>query len=569
MSAVAYVLTRAAEEGFAEAIIPAASRFDPLLRGSIRKAAQKAFARASAMTKLTDEAHTLRLALLIATNRVPQAVDDVAAVGGAFEAAKIAFPKQRGRAFWPVSLGVAGGALAAAAVAAVILLFPSPRDRFLHSSLGQGMSDGLTDYVVGVSRRDVARQEKGRDLLLSKGVKRQIGGAAYDFLGKALDQTKAAAGSLSPDEADRETEALGSTLAALDVELATRKLPAFFDVYADSGVGVTGVWLLGYYVDDRASVVVGDTSMPVVWGRRTDNLNLEVGGKVYESKALHGFVVSIDDVQQWVVRVVVPALAKGAGFAFGEKSAQQEGSGGTLAAKAGDKIRSELLAPAGLGADDASEMSDLFVQRHSAFVRLSAIGDELYEPRGLRPSPKLKRALAIRKEEVDAKEISRIEDRLARFEPAFDRIVAAQAALDETRFATGLACQRAASPCVVHADDDLEHTLGQKEISGPSAAAVAGRLTMIARSDRSPELALAEAEMGTGGYLAVYLVERELGLSPSWFSRYGVKDEAEHGQLGAATFDKPPAELRKAAESAYAKVFGAPMPQVSRTSTAK
>lgn len=565
MSAVAYVLARAAEEGFAEAIIPAAARFDPLMRGSIRKGAQQAFARASATTKLTDEAHTLRLALLLVTGRAPEAVDDVAAVGAAFEAAKIMFPKQRGKALWPLSLSVAGGAVVAGAVAAVILLWPSPRDRFLHSSLGKGMSDGLTDYVVGVSRRDVARQDKGRDALMSKGVKRQIGDAAYDFLGKALDQTKAVATSLSPEEADRETEALGSTLAALDVELASKKLPAFFDVYVDSGFGATGVWLLGYYVDDRASVTVGDTSVPVVWGRRTDNLNLEVGAKLYESKAAHGFVVSIDDVEQWVVRVVVPALAKGAGFSFGDKSAQQEGSAGRLAAKAGEKIRAELLAPAGLGADDANEMSDLFVQRHSAFVRLSALGDELYEPRGLRLAPKLKRALAMRKEEVDAKEISRIEDRLARFEKPFDRIVAAQAALDETRFAADMACRRAAPPCVVHADDDVEHALGQKEISGPSAAAVAGRLTMIARTDRSPELAFAEAEMGTGGYLAVYLVERELGLSPSWLSRYGVADEAEHGQLGAAAFDKPAADLRKAAEAAYAKVFGAPMPAVSRT----
>ena len=567
MSAVAYVLARAAEEGFAEAIIPAVSRFDPLLRGSIRKQARKAFERASAMTKLTDEAHALRLAFLLVTGRAPQTVDDVAAVGGAFEAGKLAFPKQRGRALWPVSLAAAAVALLVAVVGGAILLIPSPRDRFLHSSLGEGMSEGLTDFVVGVSRRDVAREEKGRDKLLSKGMKRQIGDAAYGFLGIALDQTKGVATSFPAD--DKQTDALASTLAALDTELAAKKLPAFFDDYTEAGFGTTGVWLLGYYVEDRATLTVGGMTLPVLWGRRTDNLNLEVGGKVYESKALQGFIVSIDDVEQWTVRVVVPALAKGAGFAFGEKAAQTEGSAGRLATKAGDKMRAELLKPAALTDDDANEMSDLFAQRHSAFIRLSAIGDELYEPRGLRQSPKLKRALSIRKDEVDAKEISRIQDRLARFEKPFDSVVAAQASLDETRFAAQLACARATPPCTIKADDDLQHALGQTEISGPSAAAVAGRLTMIARSERSPQLAFAEAEMGTGGYLVVYLVERELGLSPSWLSRYGVKDEAEHGQLGVAAFDKPPAELRKAAEAAYTKVFGAPMPQVTRTSAPK
>jgi len=35
-------------------------------------------------------------------------------------------------------------------------------------------------------------------------------------------------------------------------------------------------------------------------------------------------------------------------------------------------------------------------------------------------------------------------------------------------------------------------------------------------------------------------------------------------QIGAGALDRSPADLRKAAEAAYAKAFGAPMPQVTR-----
>jgi len=89
---------------------------------------------------------------------------------------------------------------------------------------------------------------------------------------------------------------------------------------------------------------------------------------------------------------------------------------------------------------------------------------------------------------------------------------------------------------------------------------------MVGRADTT-YLALAEAEMGTGGYATTFLVERELGLTPDWLAPFGVRDDAEHGQLGAALFDKPAADIRKAAESAYAKVFGGPMPPVARSTT--
>jgi hypothetical protein len=177
----------------------------------------------------------------------------------------------------------------------------------------------------------------------------------------------------------------------------------------------------------------------------------------------------------------------------------------------------------------------------------------MYEPRGLLAKPRLKKALTARKDlEMDAREITRIEDKLSHFEKPFDAIVAVQGRLEELRVAVGATCKKTAC---TPTDEALEHVSG---------GALASRLVMVARGETT-YTALAEAEMGSGGYATYFVLERELGLAPEWLSPYGVKDEAEHAQLGVSMFDKSPEAIRKAAETAYAKVFGAPMPAVSRT----
>lgn len=559
MQPVAYVLARAAEDGFIEAIRPASQRFDPLLRGSICKKARDAFAQASTSTKIGDEKHKLRLAFLNVIGRAPSP-DDAPAVQAAFDEARAAYPKRNGVALWPVTIPLAAGAGVLAIAIAAVALWPTPRERFGRSALGEGMSKGLTDFVVGVSNHRFEREKKGREVLLSNGVKRQIGDSAFALLGSALDQARDVLAAETPTDARDRRDKLAGTLGALDVALGDEKLPAFFDAYVESDSFGTGVWLMGYYVDDRATVSFGGATFPVVWGRRTDDLNLEVGGKVYESQALGGFVVSIDDVEQWTIRTVIPALAKGAPFSPAGKEAE-----GRFATKAGEKVRGELCAAAELSPEDADEMASVFAQRHEAFQRLATLGDELYEPRGLRLSIKLQDALARRQDEVDAKEIRSLEDRLARLEKAFDRVIVAQALIDETRFAAQSTCAKAS--CKMILDDDLKAALAQDELGPAASSIVAGKLAAIARTDKATALALAEAEIGTGGYLTVWLVERELGLSPGWMARGGIGDTGEHNQLGAGALDRSAADLRKAAEGAYAKAFGAPMPALARNKT--
>ena len=267
--------------------------------------------------------------------------------------------------------------------------------------------------------------------------------------------------------------------------------------------------------------------------------------------------MSIDDIEQWSIRVVIPSLAKGAPFSPANKEPE-----GRFATKAGEKIRAELCALAAMSPEDADEMASAFSQRHAAFERLAVIGDELYEPRGLRLDRKLEDALARRPDEVDAKEIRGVEDRLARLEKAFDRAIVAQSTIDETRFLAELTCSKAS--CKMVLDDEQKTALARDDVSPETSSVVAGKLAALARTDKTTTLAFVESEVGIGGYLTVYLVERELGLSPGWMARGGIGDTGEHNQIGAGALDRSPADLRKAAEAAYAKAFGAPMPQVTR-----
>ena len=191
MSAVRYVLARAAENGFFEAVVPASAPFDPFLRASIRKGARRVFSAASTATKITDEAHCLRLAFLTLA-RVAVSPDDVEGVRAAFEASKTLEPK-RGRAFWPITYGALVVIVVASVIGGFILFFPSPRSRFAHSAFGEALGEGLTDWVVGVSHKDIDRQDKGHALIMTLGVKRQIGEGSYNLLGTALEQSKAAA----------------------------------------------------------------------------------------------------------------------------------------------------------------------------------------------------------------------------------------------------------------------------------------------------------------------------------------------------------------------------------------
>ncbi len=252
---VSYVLARAAEEGIAEAVAGAASPFDPLLRNGIRKKARKAIVDAGPLTRVTDEAHVIRVAFLRSIGRIQGvSLDDPSAVEAAFAAAKLAFPKRK-RAVWPASGSIAGVLLIAALIAVSVGWAPGKRARFARTAVGEAFGEGITDYVSGLSHRDGNRIEKGRKALLSRGVKSQAGEAAIGQIEDALQHTLKMSEALSNEEADRERERIEGALRALDAQLTTKKVPAFLDEHDDhdGSTGSRSVWLIGYYAEHPRS----------------------------------------------------------------------------------------------------------------------------------------------------------------------------------------------------------------------------------------------------------------------------------------------------------------------------
>lgn len=568
MSAVSYVLARAAEEGIAEAALGAASPFDPLLRNGIRKKARKAIADAGALTRITDEAHVIRVAFLHSVGRAGIPLDDPAAVEAGFAAAKVAFPKKK-RAVWPASGSIAGVLLIGASIAVIVGWAPSRRARFARSAVGEAFGEGITDYVIGVDRRDGDRIEKGRKALLSRGVKSQAGQVALDQIDDALQHTLKLTEALSRDEENRERERVGAALRGLDAQLTTKKIPAFLDEHdeADVFTGVRHVWLLGYYAEQRADVATGGESFYFVWGRRLDTLNIEVGGVVYTSNALEASVVALDEVEGFIGRRILPGLGKNGALAFGAEPADELTGLGRMERRMGTAVRAEILPAIGSSEDDGTELHDLLESRHNAFVRLHVLGDDMFEPHGITMSDKMRRALARRDTEVDAKELLRIDDRLKRgaLVKGFEALTAEQAKIDERRSVHDTHVFHRSGTIATGA---LQAAAGKEKLSVRASSLVGGWLGVVFDAEQTT-LALTELARHTdpdgAANLALFSLETELGSAPTWLVNGRFHDEEDALRALDDALERPPADVKRAAGAAYAKLLGEPVPTVVRT----
>lgn len=566
-SAVAYVLARAAEEGIEEAVLAAAAPFDPLLRGAVRRRAKRAIAAARSATRVSDERHVLRVAFLRAAGAANDAApDDEAAVAQAFDAVRRRFPKRR-RAFWPASAAV-GALVALAAVAvAVAAWLPSRRDRFARSPVGVALGEGLTEFVVGVARHDADRREKGRAMLLARGVRSQAGSRAYDALDDALRRTAELAAAATDDEARPRRERLHAALRDLERELGRANVPAFVDEHDDEDMGgARRTWLFGYYAERRADVTLGGDAFVSLWGRRLDALNLDAGGVAYESAALGATVVALDEIDRWVARRVVPGLAKSAALPLGAEPAEELSGRGRVERALGERLRAELLPSTDLAQDDATELRDLLAARHAAFGRLAALGHEYSEPPGLRLPDKMRRSLSQRGDEVDAREILHLDDRLARgaLLRGFEALGLAQAAV----FELGALCSaRASRRGVAAAMGSLEAAAGRDKLPFRESAAIAGWLCVLAGGEPAA-LALAtvarhSAPDGSAD-LALYAVEAELGSAPTWLRAGRLVDRDDATRALEDALKQPAAAVRRAAAAAHGKLLAEPPPSALR-----
>ena len=571
MSNTLYLLARAEEAGFAEAAIQASSIFDPLLRRGLRTRARAAIERARAATtldaKTVGEGHELRLAFLLEAGAA-KGVDanDAGAVSAAYDVLKARVPARK-RAFWPATTSVLGLACVAAAGVAAFMLWPNPEQRFLRSPLGVALGEPLTDYVSGAARRDGKRIEKGRASILSNGVRAQVGDDGYSELNEILDQTYALAGASGDEGRDRTTK-LNGLVVKFNGQLVDRKVPAFLDTYVtESGdTGGCNVWLLSYYTEQKAEDRVAGKPFLVYWGRRLDTLNLQENATVHSSAAIGATVVPLDELDGWVVGNLIPVLAKNKLFGFGAPAPSDDLSSlGRVQKRAGELIRDEVFQVSEMSADDGTTLADLFVQRHDAFQRLKQLGDEFYEPRGPVVSARLEKILQRRSDEVDAKEILKINERLSRSEyvRAFARIVNAQARLEERYFVFWQSYDP--PPSLVAAE--VEAFAAPADV-GAVRVRIASRLAMLAGADPLAFTALAEVAIEVAHddamALVFYEIEKELGMSPAWMHRSFGRDEEDFNAAYLELMKHPAVDVQRAAEGAYAKLFGAPLPKLER-----
>ena len=365
-----YTLSRCVEAGYAEAVNLAVTRFDPLQRRGLKRAVHEAMASVANATHLSPEGagetHHLRLALLASAGQL-QSVngDDAEGVAAAARTIVAAHPARRGRAFWPITYAIASLLLVSGLAALAVILWPTPEERFRTSAFGEALGEPLTQFVVKAGRGKGAANEP-RAELLSFGVRRQLGDEATHLLEEVLTLTVDA----SEAQTDADTKAaitqLDQSARKLNQQLEARRIPALVDPYAfESGnQGGAAVYLLGYFVEDRALVdYAKEAPRRVFWARRLDRLNLKAGLYVYPSKSADAVILSLDDLQQSILSSDVDTLGKGRPFKLGGAA-----SDSPAAMKLGQLVRDELLFASKLSDVEADDIASLMAKRRKTNI---------------------------------------------------------------------------------------------------------------------------------------------------------------------------------------------------------
>ncbi len=562
-----YVLARCAEAGFEEAAIEAISRYDPFQRPGIRRRVRAAIEAARGKVGSPGqgeelEAHLMRVALLEATGKLAGVpADDVPAVKAAVEPVLLANPAARGRAFWPATTLLLGALAAAALLVGGAALRPSEEERFMRSAFGTALGEPLTRFVVAAGRGQ-GKAKEHRDKLLAARVRKQIGEEGIKSFEEVLDQTIAVETALTPEETKRAMKLLDESASRLDAELAARKIPGFvdtfvFDQLAAGNAGGT-VYVLGYYVYDRAVVRYGEhAEHKVLWGRRLDRLNLKAYTMIYESAALGGLMLSIDELEEHLLKDYVGSLGKDPSVQLG-----LERGDGPGAKRLASLMKAELLRKADLSDVEGEKMAELIVKRKRAFERLQNIWNE---PKGLLLYPREEERLASLTDNVDAKEAAHVNAQLRSFRRQFSKLetsVAGTAEEMRLSYLDGSAKQ------VLFSDHDI-------------ARSVAADLGTLARGRGLPVTTLAEivrevhggsraARLGAMAALSALGTDLGLKSAASWLNITDEKiDERSFDEQAFVAFldellHRSPADIVAAAGKAYQRLLGSPPPAYER-----
>ncbi|HEY8073815.1 MAG TPA: hypothetical protein VIF62_06895 [Labilithrix sp.] len=592
------VLAEAAEIGLPEAATVPAAAFDPFFRPALKGRVRAALHAAKARARENAPAdHVLRLAFLGAHPKAPVEYDpnDVRAVeqifdalaapylppkaardarpGGAYRAGAdrdplaymLADPPKRKRRFWPVTTSaVLAGIVSALGLGAFLVapyVLPSPFERFRKTPVGEAMGDPLTDLVAEGSRRIDAEP---RAKILSPAVKKQIGPEAFASLERAIDIVPVAAAS-SADTTDDAMAPVFLEVVRTDHALAAKKVPLLLHAYGAGQPGRRGVWLTAWFVERRDGVVIGDTSLDVVWGRRLDSLNL-ADSTIYKANAEDFAILSIERVEEELVQTLLSPIAIGTPLGPDAVDDTDKSASAELARAATPIVAAEVMAASGLSKSDADALRRVIAQRNEAAVGLAKSGYAIEASSRIELAPPLVRGLGRARDRDPGRralvdEMLRTNERVAPYRKSVAPAVAEIAQIEEEELAARIALD-------AKLGDKPLPKLGRNGAWRRSRDVAGADLLLLAHARSAPRLALwrvghAVVTGATDEAVAVVLGEvlRELGLLPRGEQPADV-DDAFANALRAA-FDLPPERVRDAAAKVFQDLFAMPAPAVA------
>lgn len=571
-------LSAAIEGGRPELARRELRRFDPLIWLRGRRLLSSALDRAHLGTNVHDALHLARIAFLNVAKGSPESdFDDVAAIAAEQQAfaATVAVPR---RGPWlTVSLVVLLAASAAGALVAWRLTRPfDPRT----SPDGRALSEHLTRFVIANSRADLALRDQARASATGPAVRKALGAAPTDRLGELMDA--AAALDTTRESGDRLTLAAAS----LNRALFEQKRPYFVDTDVLPGPVKPQAALLGFYVERESLIQSGSETHRVVHLWRLDHLNLVQGYIGYTRPSMPAATVLLDQVEADLVRYVLPALADGQPMSLVDEAIELEAESrgqswvSSVNTRGGELVRGYFAATE-LGRDPAVRRVGELLARRRALVEswrkdLAGLGHVLRVPERLVPEADYAQDLSLRVPRAQLGEWDSLHAALLEPAPtvAFRRLRDFYVASVERHevqhridFARGLfpipeiLCKQ------LGVDDPLDSPEGS--LRARAREELSAYLASVIASTHSPVLELVllsrHVFVSRGGTywhaaLAVFRgIGLELGLDVDGIIGRGVIRAERFAKLWAAVLEKPPAELRSAAERFYRQAHGAPL----------
>ncbi|HEU0033236.1 MAG TPA: hypothetical protein VFQ53_21535 [Kofleriaceae bacterium] len=606
------------DAGHEDAARAALARTEWLLRGRARRRLERALIDASLATGESDtfhdpEAarHVQRVAALALGKRRLDDPSDRSAVQAAYDTLPVATVPRGPRALLAVM------AAATLAIAATIVVWPDPPHR-RGARVAEGYVRPLPPPVAGAYEHGgVPLRDESLEQLLVGPFTALVIESDRDREHGGIDRDRAEhAAAVERDPAIARhgaalTAAWSDLLAMLDrwvhVPMSSRdfddvarelraKVRVISDQLAAAGLGyyLEGTVLTGgsgahavirtYRVEQVVYVHAGPERRRVLSLRRLDRLNLSHALLGMQSEELGDPVVLLDQIDEHVATAVLPVLAPGTPYPFGDDWPD----GAPLANAAGDAIRGELARALGPDARAASDVGRLLAKREryvegwrTAIDRrglVMARTDALYLPPGLLddlaryvPASELD-AVGELETELQQLGAERIAARCHDLVTATVRRHEAQHGLDDDRaLGTEVEPLRYPPPLAALLGDELDAKGDPRPHVERARAELSGYLSQIANDPATPQLALWHlarhvfAQRGWGSaesYAGVVILEGlarqlDMPLDRSVVER-GRIDRARLVPAAVAIAKLPTDRLRAAARSLWVELYDEP-----------